>query len=138
MMGRRNHIRPDQCAVVADGERCDACDAKLLSVRCPDGGACHHGCGATGCRRVRTCGPLSGVYDGDDWPDEVLAKHAPQALQRRRLCRQVRDQLVAALGPGAVEAVTTEWGSDGELHVRACLRATEIRIEATVEQTAGG
>lgn len=40
--------------------------------RCPDDGTCHHyGC-HDGCFRVRTCGPLSGVYPDDEWPDEVL------------------------------------------------------------------
>lgn len=38
---------------------------------CPDGGSCHHGCGARECYRVQACGPLSDVYPGDDWPDAV-------------------------------------------------------------------
>lgn len=40
--------------------------------RCPDGGACNHEC-IQACYRVLTCGPLSGVYPGDQWPDEVVA-----------------------------------------------------------------
>jgi hypothetical protein len=39
--------------------------------RCPDGGTCHHSCksGALAdCERVRTSGPLTGVYSGDKWP----------------------------------------------------------------------
>lgn len=39
---------------------------------CPDGGACHHGCG-TVCWRVQACGPLSGVFPGDRWPAEIAA-----------------------------------------------------------------
>lgn len=47
--------------------------------RCPDGGYCHGSnlaagsepCPEGGCLRVRTSGPLSGVYPGDRWPAEV-------------------------------------------------------------------
>lgn len=42
------------------------------SDACPDGGTCHHACGHA-CFRVRTSGPLSGVYPGDRWPFEVRA-----------------------------------------------------------------
>lgn len=47
------------------------------SVRrsCPDEGTCHHDC-ATGCFRVTTCGPLSGVYPNDRWPEEIVHAHA--------------------------------------------------------------
>lgn len=37
---------------------------------CPDGGKCHHEC-QKGCWRVGTCGPLSGVYPNDEWPESV-------------------------------------------------------------------
>lgn len=40
-------------------------------VGCPDGGRCHHACRAS-CFRVRTCGPLSGVFPGDMWPDNPV------------------------------------------------------------------
>lgn len=59
---------------------------------CPDGGACHHRCVRDGrdptkgrpCWRVRTCGPLSNVFPGDDWPEETKRSHrpAPEALAR--------------------------------------------------------
>jgi hypothetical protein len=42
--------------------------------RCPDDGKCHHGCLA-GCFRVNYCGPLSGVYPGDNWPEGVRRQH---------------------------------------------------------------
>lgn len=42
---------------------------------CPDDGACHHECAAA-CWRVRTCGPLSGVFPGDEWPQEIVELHA--------------------------------------------------------------
>ncbi len=46
---------------------------------CPDGGTCHHDCGAGPCFRVRTCGPLSGVFVGDRWPDELVKAHLDSA-----------------------------------------------------------
>jgi hypothetical protein len=52
-------------------------DAQLAGQadgRCPDGATCHHGC-SRGCFRVRYAGPLTGVYPGDDWPDEIKAAH---------------------------------------------------------------
>jgi len=38
--------------------------------RCPDGGACHHSC-TDKCYRVECCGPLSGVFPNDEWPDAL-------------------------------------------------------------------
>lgn len=38
---------------------------------CPDGGRCHHGCSRAWCYRVCNASPLSGVYDGDEWPVRV-------------------------------------------------------------------
>lgn len=40
--------------------------------QCPDGGKCHHECVVDECFRVRCCGPLSDVYEGDEWPPEVV------------------------------------------------------------------
>lgn len=52
----------------------------MTKQNCPDGGRCHHNCPA-GCFRVRTCGPLSGVYDNDEWPPNVVAAMGgPEAL----------------------------------------------------------
>lgn len=34
---------------------------------CPDGGTCHHKC-LVSCYRVECCGPLSGVFENDEWP----------------------------------------------------------------------
>lgn len=42
--------------------------------KCPDGGACHHDCGAS-CFRVVGCGPLSGVYPDDMWPLALVNQH---------------------------------------------------------------
>lgn len=39
--------------------------------RCPDDGACHHACPGDECWRVANCGPLSGVFPGNEWPDRV-------------------------------------------------------------------
>jgi hypothetical protein len=39
---------------------------------CPDDGACHHRClGA--CFRVLNCAPLSGAFNGGDWPKSVMS-----------------------------------------------------------------
>jgi hypothetical protein len=43
---------------------------------CPDGGTCHHKC-ALGCWRVDVCGPLSGVYPDDAWPESVTSVNPP-------------------------------------------------------------
>lgn len=56
--------------------------------RCPDGGYCHHEC-TSNCFRVLACGPLSDVFPGDDWPEEVVRAHvassADPALWTHRL-----------------------------------------------------
>jgi hypothetical protein len=44
--------------------------------RCPDGGKCHHECKGGYCWRVKTCGPLSGVYPNDEWPPSVKKAHS--------------------------------------------------------------
>lgn len=44
---------------------------EITSRSCPDGGTCHHECGTGGCFRVGSCGPLSGIYLGDTWPESV-------------------------------------------------------------------
>jgi hypothetical protein len=45
---------------------------ELLADRvCPDGGTCHHSCTRPTCFRVEHCGPLSGVFPGDEWPEGV-------------------------------------------------------------------
>lgn len=48
--------------------------ATRAPARCPDEGTCHHECDDSPdpiCVRVLTCGPLSGVYPGDQWPADV-------------------------------------------------------------------
>lgn len=35
---------------------------------CPDDGICGHFCKPGSCFRVTSCGPFTGVYEGDDWP----------------------------------------------------------------------
>ena len=67
-------------------------------MKCPDGGHCHHSCAVPPgdndealtravfgdipegtCWRVRYCGPLSGVYPNDRWPQDVAdaSREAP-------------------------------------------------------------
>jgi hypothetical protein len=59
---------------------------------CPDKGTCHHGCTMQGgCYRVNSglCGPLSNVYPGDRWPEEVEQWHeSPES--RAALVERVR------------------------------------------------
>lgn len=43
--------------------------------RCPDDGRCWHNCGEGSCWRVSACGPLSGVFPRNEWPDEIVAAH---------------------------------------------------------------
>jgi hypothetical protein len=76
--------------------RCRACQEKNTTARwqnkaaqiggpCPDGGACHHGCIEQQdwpCYRVLTCGPLSGVMPGDQWPKEVLQHNNDKEASR--------------------------------------------------------
>jgi hypothetical protein len=69
-------------------------------AQCPDGGTCHHRCADGGCFRVETCGPLSGVYPGDRWPEAVVAAHTSDAFDRMlRLAAddETLDQALAAL-----------------------------------------
>jgi len=54
-----------------------------LGHPCPDGGTCHHECagtaeGAAGlpCFRVLHAGPLTGAFEGDEWPAEIVEHHA--------------------------------------------------------------
>lgn len=77
------------------------------SGRCPDGGYCHGSSLAAGsppcregaCLRVRTSGPLSGVYPGDRWPDEVYRANGLQPIHPRPTPEHLRLALVT-LWPG--------------------------------------
>jgi hypothetical protein len=59
-------------------------DRAAREGRCPDGGYCHGRTLAAGsapcpegtCLRVRTSGPLSGVFPGDRWPTSVVRADA--------------------------------------------------------------
>jgi len=51
-------------------------------AHCPDGGTCHHICETGRCWRVAAhCGPLSGVYPGDEWPKRVLREHSDEVVK---------------------------------------------------------
>lgn len=71
--------------VIDHGTKCNAqpctCGAKpqpeypfrahsAEAAQCPDGGRCWHECAAA-CFRVQHCGPLSGVYLEDQWPEAI-------------------------------------------------------------------
>lgn len=61
-----------------DGFEIDAFQNEFAATQeakgCPDGGTCHHTCERV-CFRVDGCGPLSGVYPDDQWPDDVKRQH---------------------------------------------------------------
>ncbi|QWY81954.1 hypothetical protein SEA_SICARIUS2_49 [Arthrobacter phage Sicarius2] len=46
---------------------------------CPDDGRCWHEC-VDRCFRVNNCGPLSGVFDGNEWPDDIKTQHAERKI----------------------------------------------------------
>lgn len=92
-------------------------DRQAREGRCPDGGYCHGSTLAAGsspcepghCYRVRTSGPLSGVFPGNRWPPEVTkvleavdAKPdgAPLATAIH-IAGEVTRHLQAAMGPSA-------------------------------------
>ena len=62
-------------AMVADLIDQEARNVQSVHGACPDGGTCHHGCNLSRpkspCWRVRYCGPLSGVFPGDEWPADL-------------------------------------------------------------------
>jgi hypothetical protein len=41
--------------------------------RCPDDGRCWHDCKDKECFRVHCCGPLSGIYPDNQWPEHIVA-----------------------------------------------------------------
>lgn len=121
---------------------------------CPDGGTCHHECLKTGggaCFRIFNAGPLSDVYAGDEWPEEVkrveMAKvgiSAPRPLPLRHGA-QLDEAIAAAEGgpPAACErhaVCVTAWDSRVRAHVDAQWaefesgRAMEDARAALVEQ----
>lgn len=55
---------------------------------CPDGGSCHHGCAEGNCFRVGFCGPLSGVYPSDLWPEGLRFDDATHLSHLGRLATQ--------------------------------------------------
>lgn len=52
------------------------------SQTCPDSGICHHMCeeDGNGCFRVGFCGPLSGVFPNNEWPQQIVEQE--QAKRR--------------------------------------------------------
>lgn len=67
---------------------------------CPDDGTCHHDCPLVGpCFRVLHAGPLSGVYPGDTWPEQLRFDHAAH--------RSTKEPPAPWTGVIAVEGVPT-------------------------------
>jgi hypothetical protein len=77
-------LTPDVAAIVDRAERASIPHPLPSTIvhwdhggrACPDGGTCHHECGAARCFRVDTCEPLSGVFPGERWPDVVHTLNA--------------------------------------------------------------
>jgi hypothetical protein len=79
-----------------------------MTERCPDGGACHHECSYLECFRVRSCGPLSGVFPQDQWPLEVSLEHGADLPEVKALDtyiqRAIEEWATLAGGPNGTEA----------------------------------
>jgi Domain of unknown function (DUF5664) len=64
-------------------EQLSAAVQKLLKRSCPDDGTCHHECNlGAPCFRVLTCGPLSGKFPDDQWPEDVWRVHRARDAAR--------------------------------------------------------
>lgn len=105
---------------------------------CPDGGKCWHGCGGSACWRVGNAEPLSGVYEGDAWPLEVMIDHgAPirRAYLRNPtvadVMRVVADELACVVERGWKVEVRAS-ATDGALVVTATLPATPRSLDWTM------
>lgn len=69
----------------------------MTDRRCPDDGRCHHSCTSDDyCFRVRTCGPLSGVFPNDEWPDDVVRKYGSDALEVTDIHQAIIETVEAA------------------------------------------
>jgi len=82
---------------------------RLRAARCPDCGACHHQCGPA-CFRVLNCGPLSGVYENDEWPPELAARHQraqDELMEQRREIQGTLRSLIETLQQWEKEAQET-------------------------------
>lgn len=75
--GIRNHPFRDRRYVPEKVEEAleeAECAEGIPGAGCPDGGTCHHDC-TRACFRVLSCGPLSGAFEGDRWPEAVAQAH---------------------------------------------------------------
>lgn len=58
----------------------DAVTPENEKRECPDEGTCHHECKISEmCFRVEACGPLSGVFPNDTWPEEIVQAERARA-----------------------------------------------------------
>jgi hypothetical protein len=79
-MAEADRLRAELAALRAAGgqevsdHKAGGCpDGGVCHHWCPDGGVCHHGCADGPCFRVGSCGPLPGVFPGDQWPAALRA-----------------------------------------------------------------
>jgi len=109
--------------------------------RCPDDGVCHGSTIAVGsepcapgeCYRVRVAGPLSGVYPGDRWPDEVRAANGAEPRPRavRELFREAAEQEAVSGEAAAVLVGPVKDGRHGE--VQAELRRIQVAVRGQMD-----
>lgn len=95
-------LRAVQAQIVAQSQ---AAERTVLGSTCPDGGTCHHRC-LQRCFRVATCEPLSGVFAGDRWPQEICDTHDPDSVRDRSGVVEVLDARRYAARVPAADIVT--------------------------------
>lgn len=104
--------------------------------RCPDDGTCHHGCDASSCYRVRSCGPLSGVYERDEWPLDVRARfdeHYDVSVAGWDFHRQVTVRagipVVERVGTGEHEHEQLRWPHTVNVSVSPTGRSVRVFVD---------
>ena len=116
---------------------CPTCRQREEKRACPDGGYCHHRCGAGGCFRVLACGPLSGVYPGNEWPELVVTREReaeslmpPDPPPSRSSSVQTSDAACNCRSAGECAHYTEQQWAE----MRADLRARASEARETVDR----
>lgn len=74
---------------------------------CPDGGTCHHAC-LRQCFRVQSCGPLSGVYPDNEWPEDIRRTHASPLRAVLGAVHEALEEKYGPLLPGSIQRRVSE------------------------------
>lgn len=122
----------DQPNINDDHAGCTNHDVETINT-CPDGGTCHHLCEVGRCFRVQCCGPLSGVFAGNQWPQHILRMYGagePMTTKRPAMEAMIEDAAQAMCGGDDV-ATMDEWRTTA----REALEAAGVpHLLAEVEQ----